>query len=413
MDAAELVKLSDSIAYQNPDQIRAILAELRRTRPVCKIEPDDIRPYWAITRYADIKTIETSPELFSVEPRANLILESLEQINMERYGDIMGVKTLVHMDGPRHLALRKVTRDWFMPANVAKLRDHIDLIAGQFIQTMKSKGGECDFAADIAFWYPLRIILHIIGIPEADDAKILGLTQRLFAPEAYVEAGVNTTDIYLDTMNQMAEYFTAFIEQCRSNPKDDIGSLLSNAKIDGEWIDPFTLISYFILLTTAGHDTTSASIAGGLHALIEYPEQRQTLLNNPDLRGNAVDEIIRWVTPVKNFARTVLADTELSGTQLQKGDTVALFFESGNRDGSVYANADSFDITRENNRHVAFGFGRHNCLGMHLARMEIDSFFYQLLPQLSQLELNGEPSYIPSYFVSGISNLPIRFQFKN
>ena len=199
MDAAELVKLSDSIAYQNPDQIRAILAELRRTRPVCKIEPDDIRPYWAITRYADIKTIETSPELFSVEPRANLILESLEQINMERYGDIMGVKTLVHMDGPRHLALRKVTRDWFMPANVAKLRDHIDLIAGQFIQTMKSKGGECDFAADIAFWYPLRIILHIIGIPEADDAKILGLTQRLFAPEAYVEAGVNTTDISLDT----------------------------------------------------------------------------------------------------------------------------------------------------------------------------------------------------------------------
>lgn len=411
MNALDTRLLSDALAYSRPEDIRSVLAALRERQPVCWVEPDDVRPYWAVTRYEDIRYVESTPELFSAEPRAVLIVEALEKINQERFGDIMGVKTLVHMDGARHLALRKLAREWFMPANIAKLRGHIDELAENFVDRMRDSGGECDFAADIAFWYPLRVVLQLIGIPESDEATILHLTQRLFAPDAYVSESKDATAVFLETMEEMAGYFTAFIEHCRTKPRDDLGSLLSNARLEGQLLDPFTLISYFILLATAGHDTTSASIAGGLLALIENPEQRRSLESNSELYRNATDEMIRWVSPVKHFARTVLADTELRGVSLKKGDTLALFFESGNRDEEQIGAADTFDINRTT-RHVAFGFGRHNCLGMHLARMEIELFFRRLLPRLASIELDGEPTYIPSHFVSGLRSLPVRYRFK-
>ena len=403
--------LGDAMAYARPADIRAILSALRDSDPVCRVAPDNMRPFWAVTRYEDICHIESSPTLFSAEPRAVLILESLEQANLERFGDIMGVKTLVHMDGPRHLALRKVTREWFMPANIARLRGHVAVVAESFVAKMRGLGNECDFAADIAFWFPLRIVLQMIGIPESDEAKILGLTQRLFAPDGYVEEGKDAAAVFLETMLEMGDYFTAFIEAKRTSPTEDIGSVLSNAKLDGEMIDPFTLTSYFVLLATAGHDTTSASIAGGLHALIEHPGQMAKLRADPALFRPAADEMIRWVSPVKHFARTVLADTELRGVHLQQGDTVALFFDSANRDSEQIPQPEMFDISRSPNRHLAFGYGRHNCLGMHLARMEIEVFFQTLLPQLAEVELNGEPAYIPSHFVSGLSALPVRYRF--
>lgn len=404
--------LSDALAYRQPQVIRQLLSHLRKHEPVCWVEPDDVRPYWAVTRDDDVRYIESTPELFSAEPRAVLILESLEQVNLERFGDIMGVKTLVHMDGELHLALRKVTREWFMPANIARLRAHVAGIAESFVERMQAFDGQCDFASDIAFWYPLRIVLQMIGIPENDESTILGLTQRLFAPDAYVEEGRDATAIFLETMNGMAEYFSAFIEQKRNNPADDIGSVLSTARINGELLDPFTLTSYFVLLATAGHDTTSASIAGGLQALLEYPDQLAQLQANPSLYRSAADEMIRWVSPVKHFARTVLADTTLRGVNLAKGDTVALFFESANRDASALDRPDAFDIGRSPNRHLAFGYGRHNCLGMHLARMEIEVFFQVLLPRLESIELAGQPGYIPSHFVSGLNTLPVRYRFK-
>lgn len=405
--------LSDSVSYTRPEDISAKLAELREHRPIRLIEPGDVRPYWAVSRYEDIRYIESTPELFSAEPRAVLILQAFEEINQARFGDIMGVKTLVHMDGEQHLALRKITRDWFMPANVAKMRAHVAELAESFITRMKEKGGECDFAGDIAFWYPLRVILQLIGIPESDEAHILQLTQQLFAPEGFATENKDAMLVYMECMHAMAEYFTALVEDRRATPKDDIASVLANAKLNGELIDPFTLTSYFVLLATAGHDTTSASIAGGLQAFIQFPEQRKALLDDPTLYAAAADECIRWVTPVKHFARTVLADTELGGVSLKKGDTVAMFFESANRDASAIDRPEIFDVSRKGSKHLAFGHGRHNCLGMHLARIEIETFFRLLLPQLESIEFNGEPTYIPSHFVSGLNSLPIKYKFKD
>jgi cytochrome P450 len=404
--------LSDAMSYTRPADISAKLAELREHRPICLIEPEDIRPYWAITRYEDIRYIESNPELFSAEPRAVLILEALEKLNQERFGEIMGVKTLVHMDGERHLALRKITRDWFMPANISKMRGHVAELAESFIERMKGMDGECDFATDIAFWYPLRVVLQLIGIPESDEAHILDLTQRLFAPEGFASAEKDSMTVFIDCVQAMAEYFTVLADDRRAAPRDDIASVLANAKIDGELIDPFTLTSYFVLLATAGHDTTSATIAGGLQALIQNPAQRKALLDDPSLYPAAADESVRWVTPVKHFARTVLADTELRGVSLKKGDTVAMFFEAANRDGDAISQPEVFDVSRKASKHLAFGQGRHNCLGMHLARMEVETFLRLLLPQLESIELNGEPAYIPSHFVSGLSSLPIKYKFK-
>ena len=404
--------LTDSFAYTRPDEGHALLDSLRQEAPVCYVNPEGIRPYWAVTRYEDIKYIESHPELFSAEPRAVIILEELEKVNLERFGDIQGVKTLVHMDGDQHPKLRRITRDWFMPANIKRMRDHVESIAAGFIEAMEGKNGECDFAADNAFWYPLRVVLQLIGVPEQDEQHILTLTQHLFAPEGYVTDEQDVTAIYLGAVQGMADYFTQLAEARRADPKDDIASVLANAEVDGEALDPFTLTSYFVLLATAGHDTTSASIAGGLLALLQHPEQLQLLRDEPERLNAAADEMIRWVTPVKHFARTVLEDTELGGQKIPKGDTVMMLFDSANRDESAIANAREFDITRPASRHLAFGHGRHNCLGSHLARMEIETFYRLLLPRLESIELAGEPQFIPSHFVSGLQSLPIRYLFK-
>ena len=412
MAIANLDILSDAFSYQRPADIDAKLAELRATDGIAYVEPEGIRPYWAVSRYEDIRYIESHPELFSAEPRTVLIMEALEQTNIARFGDAQGVKTLVHMDGEQHRALRQITRDWFMPANVAKLRGHVDELAAAFVQRLRDTGGHCDFAADIAFWYPLRVILQLIGIPEEDEATILALTQRLFAPDGYVTEEQDATAVFVDTVQRMGEYFTALAEDRRARPRDDLASLLSNATLNGEPLDPFTLTSYFVLLATAGHDTTSASIAGGMLALIEHPQQLERLRAQPELLPRAADEMIRWVTPVKHFARTALQDVELRGQQIRKGDTLAMFFASANRDEEAIPQAGQFDVSRQGSRHLAFGHGRHNCLGMHLARMEIECFFGHLLPQLESAELAGQPQYIPSQFVSGLQSLPLTMRFR-
>ncbi|NKI19248.1 cytochrome P450 [Spongiibacter sp. KMU-166] len=405
--------LVESTAYADPQLIRQILDHLREHQPVCYVEPERFRPFWAATRYDDIRYIESTPELFSAEPRAVLIPESLEIENLNRFGDMQGVKTLVHMDGPQHLALRAITRDWFMPKNVAAMRGRIDVIADQFIDRMRSMGGECDFAADIAFWYPLRVVLQMIGISEEDEPTILNLTQRLFAAESYVTEESDLSTVYGETLTALAEFFTQLAEQRRNEPVNDIASVLANANVNGEPLDPFTLISYFVLLATAGHDTTSASLAGGVKALLDFPEQHRLLLAEPGLYPGAADEMIRWVSPVKHFARTVLKDTTLSGVSLKAGETVAMFFDSANRDGEAIASPAKFDIKRDRSRHLAFGVGRHNCPGMHLARLEIAVFLEKLLPQLEFIEQAGEPAYIQSGFVSGLNSLPVRYRFRD
>lgn len=402
--------LADSAAYRYPHEIRRLLKELRDKEPVSLVSPSGYRPFWAITKYKDIKYIESTPQMFSAEPRTVLVNDELEKENLRRFGNIHGVKTLVHMDGDQHRKLRAITSSWFMPKNIALLKSKVDSIASDFVSRLSDYSGECDFAADLAFWYPLRVILQLIGVPPSDEPKILRLTQQLFAPESYVNKDRSVAMIFGETVDEMVEYFTALAKNRRYYPKNDIATVIANAEIDGEPLDPFTLTSYFVLLSTAGHDTTSASLAGGLHALIEYPDQHQLLVNNQDFIPEFVDEAIRWTSPVKHFLRTALVDTEISGVEISKGESVALFFESGNRDEDFFKDPDRFNISRDNNRHIAFGLGRHSCLGANLSRMQLRCIYRHIIPVMKSLELSGSPTYIESNFVSGLSSLPISYR---
>lgn len=211
---------------------------------------------------------------------------------------------------------------------------------------------------------------------------------------------------------EMFNYFNEVTASRRANPTEDLASAIANARIDGEPLSDIETVSYYVIIATAGHDTTSATISGGLHALIENPDQLQRLRDNPELMPLASEEMIRWVTPVKEFMRTAAQDTEVRGVPIAAGESVLLSYPSANRDEKVFTDPFRFDIGRDPNKHVAFGYGVHFCLGAALARMEVNSFFSELAPRLGSVELTGVPEHTATVFVGGLKHLPIRHSLK-
>ena len=211
---------------------------------------------------------------------------------------------------------------------------------------------------------------------------------------------------------EMFQYFNELTASRRENPTEDLASAIANATIDGEPLSDIDTVSYYLIIATAGHDTTSATIAGGLHALIENPDQRERLRANMDLMPLATEEMIRWVTPVKEFMRTARQDTTIRGVPIAQGESVLLSYVSSNRDEEVFENPFRFDVGRDPNKHNAFGYGVHFCLGAALARMEVNSFFSELVPRLDSIELTGDPAHIATIFVGGLKHLPIRYSLR-
>jgi cytochrome P450 len=270
-------------------------------------------------------------------------------------------------------------------------------------------GGQCDFAKDIAMMFPLNVILSILGLPESDYGRMLKLTQELFgSQDEDMQRGSDPIDLVAVVQDFFA-YFTKLTEDRRANPTDDMASVVANARINGEELTMIQTISYYVIAATAGHDTTASAIAGGMHALIENPDQLARLKNDLSLLNTAADEIIRWVTPVKHFMRTATEDFPLGGKIIKAGDSVLLSYPSGNRDTEAFIDPDKFDIGRSPNKHLSFGFGVHYCLGAMLARMEIKAFLKALLPRLESVELAGEPKWMKTIFVGGLKTLPIKY----
>jgi cytochrome P450 len=206
-------------------------------------------------------------------------------------------------------------------------------------------------------------------------------------------------------------YFTKVVEDRKKNPTDDLASVLANAQVDGEPMESLDQISYFIITATAGHDTTSATISGGMKALLEHPEQLQKLRENPDLAPQAAREMIRWVSPVRHMMRTTTEDIEMRGKHLKAGDSLCLWYPSANRDAEFIENPDVFDIERDNRNQLAFGYGGHMCLGQHLAILEVEVFFRELLPRLKHIEMTAEPEWVQAIFVGGLKSMPVRYSF--
>ena len=324
----------------------------------------------------------------------------------------IGVSTLIHMDDPQHRDVRAIGADWFRPKAMRALKVRIDELAKRYVDHMLAVGPECDFVQEVAVNYPLYVIMSMLGIPESDFPRMLKYTQELFgSDDAEFQRGT-TKEEQMVVLLEMFQYFNELTASRRENPTEDLASAIANATIDGEPLSDIDTVSYYLIIATAGHDTTSATIAGGLHALIENPDQRERLRANMDLMPLATEEMIRWVTPVKEFMRTAREDTEVRGVPIAAGESVLLSYVSGNRDEDVFDDPFRFDVGRDPNKHNAFGYGVHFCLGAALARMEVNSFFSELVPRLDSIELTGDPAHIATIFVGGLKHLPIRYSLK-
>jgi cytochrome P450 len=406
MDEATRV-FADPMCYADEAKLHAALAHLRANAPVAWVDVPDYRPFWAITKHADIMAIERDNTLFTNSPRPVLMTEEADEQQAA-----IGISTLIHMDDPQHRVVRAIGADWFRPKAMRALKVRVDELAKRFVDNMLETGTECDFVQEVAVNYPLYVIMSLLGLPESDFPRLLKYTQELFGnDDAELQRGTSKEE-QMAALLDMFQYFTELTASRRANPTEDLASAIANATIDGEPLSDVDTVSYYVIIATAGHDTTSAVISGGLQALIENPDQLARLRDDPALMPLAAEEMIRWVTPVKEFMRTAQADTTVRGVPIAAGDSVLLSYASANRDEEIFDEPFRFDVGRDPNKHNAFGYGVHFCLGAALARMEVSSFFSELVPRLQSIELVGDPQHIATIFVGGLKHLPIRYSLR-
>lgn len=417
-DIAETI--IDPKAYADFNRIEDAFRTLRREAPLDVAHPEGFDPFWVVTRQAEIREVELKNELFHNGDRSTVLttIEADQKVRAMMGGSPHLVRSLVQMDNPDHGAYRRLTQGYFAPQNLRGLEDRVREIARGFIDRMAAHGEHCDFAKDVAFLYPLHVIMEVLGVPEVDEPRMLKLTQELFGsadPELNRAQGkVTDADQALaniqGTVADFIAYFAEMTEDRRRQPRSDLASIIANGEIEGQPLGHLEAMSYYIIAATAGHDTTSSTTAGALWALAENQAQFRTVKDDPSLIKGLIEESIRWETPVKHFMRTATADTELAGKKIAKGDWLFLSYPSGNRDEDVFEDPYAFDVTRAGNKHVAFGYGAHVCLGQHLARMEMRVLWEELLPRLQSVEIDGQPRRMEASFVCGPKSVPIRFK---
>lgn len=410
----------DPFAYADGDRVDQAFAQLRRESPLAVAQPDGFDPFWVVTRHADILEVERQNDLFHNGDRSAVVttIAADKKVREMMGGSPHLVRSLVQMDNPDHMAYRRVTQGSFLPQNLRVLEARIRQIAKGFVDGMLDKGDQCDFARDVAFLYPLHVIMEVIGVPETDEPRMLKLTQELFGsadPELNRSgSAVGDTNTGVDTIQSVVmdfmTYFMAITEDRRTYPRQDLASVIANGQVNGQPMGHLEAMSYYIIAATAGHDTTSSTTAGAMWALAENPDQWGKVKANPALINGLVEESIRWVTPVKHFMRTATADAELAGQKIAKGDWMFLSYPSGNRDEAVFEDPFSFKVDRTPNKHVAFGYGAHVCLGQHLARMEMRILWEEIFARVDRVEMNGEPRRMAANFVCGPKAVPIRFK---
>lgn len=397
--------------YADLESMHRTFAEIRRDHPFARADLPDYPPFWVASKFDDIQDIARRNEDFlsglgSLQPKV-----LLEDVN---YGG-QGFRSIVGMNEPDHMKHRLLTQAWMAPKNIKRLETDIRALARTYVDRLAAFGGEVDFVREVAVHYPLMVILSILGVPFEDEPMMLRLTQEYFgnfddelnrdgaaSPET-VAASLNAT------IAEVMDYFRAVTDARRARPTEDLSSVIANGKVDGEYMAEVDSLGYYITVAFAGHDTTSSSVAGGLWALAERPEELAKLKANPGLIPNLVEESIRWTSPVQQFVRVAARDAEVRGQTVREGEQVALLYPSGNRDEDVFEDPFAFRVDRANARHVAFGYGPHQCLGMHLARMEMAIFWEELLPRLKSVELAGTPTRTVTNFVGGRKRLPIRY----
>jgi cytochrome P450 len=404
--------ITDPRTFTDQTALHGLLARLRRSDPLAVVNAADYDPVRLVTRHADIMAIERDAARFINAPRqahfANShMAASRKALNGVDVGKFM--RNLVSMDGPDHLAFREITQGYFTPKGLEGLRGEIERLAGEFVGRMAEHDGACDFA-QVALAYPLRVIMTMLGVPSEDEPLMLRLTQQTLTsqdPEFRAKGGSS-----MGAMMEMYLYFQKMIADLRAHPQDTLGSIVANARVNGELLPEADVFGYFNIIATAGHDTTSYAITGGLLALMENPEEMAKLRADPALMPLAVEEIIRWTTSVKHFCRTATEDCTVAGEAIKAGELLLLSYPSANRDDAVFEDPFAFRIDRKPNRQLAFGFGPHVCLGQYLARLELSLFLRELLERVDHIELAGTPRWVEGTFVGGVKYLPVKYRMR-
>jgi cytochrome P450 len=396
--------------YAGEEAYEAVFKPLRQEDPVHWATPNGVRPFWAVTKHADIIDIERHDEIFLHGPAGRMMTPAERAALMSIPGNMSMRQTLVSMDGARHRTYRRLTQNWFVPKSIDLLKKDIADLAQAGLDRMIALGDECDFVADVANLFPLRVIMRILGVPPEDEAFFLALSRRIFAPTD-LDPGADSPAASIPVAApDLSTCFAELTVNRRRCPQDDLASLIANSEIGGRPIPDAAASAYYLLIGLGGHPTTASAMAGGLLALLQNPDQMTKLRQNADVIGGAMHEIIRFVSPVKHLLRTATKEYVLRGRRLRPNDVLMLCYPSANRDEDVFPEPAQFRIDRPDNRHLAFGYGSHVCLGKHLAVLELQIFFEMLLKTFEHIELAGEPVWMRSSFAGGLKRLPIRYR---
>ena len=410
--------LLDPLRYATLGYPHEVWTRLRRESPLHWCEPVELVPFWAVTRHAHIHEISSQPEIFEngkgIVPATR---EVAERIARGERGPFDMMQTIITMDPPKHRKYRKVASPVFTPQALNRIDETVRASAKRLVnrlyESQRNGEGSCDFVTDVAVPHPLRILATMLGVPEADEPTILRLTQQLFAgddPE-FKRPEADRDEAFRQLGIEILTFFMKVIGDRRASPRGDLASLLANAKVDGVPMGDIETLGYYLIVFTAGHDTTRNSLAGGMLALIENPAEREKLRRDPAGRVvDAVEEIVRWTTPVNYMMRTAASDYELDGTKIHAGERLLLFYASANRDEDVFEAPFEFKIDRHPNPHLGFGTGEHFCLGSHLARRSQRALFNELVGRLEDVELTGPPERLAASFVAGVKHLPMRYR---
>jgi cytochrome P450 len=404
-DVEDLVSPSRFGARGHPHETFAVL---RRESPVHWFAPGRYPGFWAVTRYADVKEISLDFERFSSRGPVLLGPTTAPSVETSLLGEGAGVSNnILSTDPPEHRHYRDVARPYFRPSVLRRLEERVREISRALLDQLADKD-EVDFVTDLAAWHPLRMLCEIMGIAQRDEQLLLRLTNEFMGNADPEFRRPKDAPAALD----FGMYITRLIAERRAEPGDDLASVLSNARLNGEPMSDVDTVVYLMIIAVAGHDTTRSAIGGGMLALLENPGQLRLLRERPELCADAADEIVRWTSPVVHFLRTATEDCGVGGQLVRKGERLALFYPSANRDEDVFDDPFTFRVDRSPNPHLGWGFGEHYCLGANLAKMEIRVLLEELIPRLETAQLTAPPQWMASRVVCGPKHLPIRWRLR-
>ena len=408
-------------AYKNREAIEDIFTTLRRDYPLNKVEVPGYDPHWVVTKYKDVREVSRLDDVFHSGDVSKSPVSKIAEQMMKDYsgGQPHIFRTLVHMDKPDHTEYRNVLKDLFMPQSIATLDATVRNTVRSYIDKMAEKT-EGDFAGELAMLYPLEVICNLIGLPKEDHQIMLRLTQwflsyadpDLCRPGSKLDDPEHQVRTWQIVYDEIKSYYDPVIADRQAHPRNDVASLIANGKINGKPMDERGMISYFVIASTAGHDTTAATMGNTMWILARNPDLLARMKADPKLIPGFVEEAIRVSTPPMAFIRSATQDYELSGRQIKKGDRLYVSYLSANKDEEVFEDPFTFKPDRTPNRHIGFSYGSHICLGQHLARLEMRVLWEELIPRIESLEMAGEGKWQESEFVCGPKYVPIRYKLK-